>query len=92
VFYLDGRPKPALRAFRFPLVARHVGGAVVQVWGRAPAAGRVEIQQRIGSAWRTVTAFDVNTHFTFLTHFTHRGGVSVRARVGAETSLVWRVT
>jgi hypothetical protein len=91
VFFVDGRPKPALQAFRFPLVAWHAGGSRVTVWGRAPAGGRLEIQRRIGSTWSTVRTLDVTGHSTFLTNIAHRGGVSLRARVGGQTSLTWRV-
>ncbi len=57
--YADGRPKPALRAFRMPVwVVRK--GAKVTVWGRARARGdalpaTVAIQRRLKRGrWRTV--------------------------------------
>jgi len=49
------RPKPILRAYRFPFVAypRKKG---LRVWGRTPTGGRgkVRIQVKRGKKWRTV--------------------------------------
>jgi hypothetical protein len=90
VYFLDGRPKPALRAYRFPLVALREHGAV-QVWGRAPAAGKLQIQRHEAGGWRTIRQLTVNDHFTFLTHVTLKGAATLRARLGADTSLGWKV-
>ena len=43
-----GAPKPAQRAFRFPLVAERAARASLRVWGRAPVAGTVRIERRRG--------------------------------------------
>jgi hypothetical protein len=61
LWYLNGKPKPALRAFRFPFVALPAG-ARVQIWGRTPAlqAGPVEVEQSLGGAWRRVTILTPN--------------------------------
>jgi hypothetical protein len=91
VYFLNGRPKPAFRAFRFPLVAWHTGASSVQVWGRAPVAGRLAIERRAGSVWKPVRALNVSAHSTFLTEIKRTGGVTLRARVGHETSLPWRL-
>jgi hypothetical protein len=91
VFFIDGRPKPAWRAFRFPLVARRTASSTVQVWGRAPVAGRLEIEQRARSSWTTVRALDVTAHSTFLARVPIKGGVSLRGRIGDDASLTWRV-
>jgi hypothetical protein len=91
VYFLNGRPKPAFRAFRFPLVAWHTGASTVQVWGRAPVAGRLVIERRVGSVWKPVRALNVSAHSTFLTEIKRTGGVRLRARVGHETSLPWRL-
>lgn len=89
VFYLNGQPKPALRAFRFPLVAWRAGGSAVAVWGRAPIAGRLTIERRAGQTWRTVTTVEVRAHATFLARIARAGAISLRARVRDESSLVW---
>ena len=91
LFYVDGRPKPALAAFGFPLFVARGQGAGVEVWGRAPAAGRLAIQQRRGSSWITVRTFDVATGTTFEAQLDARGSVTVRARVGGRASPPWRL-
>jgi hypothetical protein len=91
VYYLDGRPKPALRAFRFPLVAWRAGKSAVDVWGRTPVSGRLVVEQRIGSAWKTVRALSAQARATFLTQFSDPAGVSLRAQIGGQTSLIWHL-
>jgi hypothetical protein len=64
LYYVDGKPKPALRAYRFPFVALRERGHVV-VWGRTPPreSNRVLIQWNSGGttrhlssgAWKNVT-------------------------------------
>jgi hypothetical protein len=90
VYYLDGRPKPALTAFQFPLVAWRAGRSGLDVWGRAPASGRVAVQQFANSAWKTLRTLRERAHATFLIKIQGSGPVSLRARVAGQTSLVWR--
>jgi hypothetical protein len=96
VYYLSGQPKPALAAFRFPLMAWSTGGgSVEQVWGRAPSAGLLEIQISSGNGWQTVQTLHVGTQATFLSGFTiparfvHARPLSVRARVASQVSPAW---
>ena len=89
VYYLDGRPKPALIAYRFPMAARRASGSAVEVWGRTPIGGRLAIEQLVGSAWRTVRTLYERAHATFLVELADRGAVSLRAQIGAQTSLAW---
>lgn len=91
MFFLDGRPKPSLRAFRFPLVAWRTHGSAVEVWGRAPVAGRVNVQRQVRSTWQTVRTVAVTQHSTFLTTVTQKGGAMLRAVIAGETSLVWHL-
>jgi hypothetical protein len=91
VYLADGRPKPAQRAFRFPLVAERTGRASVRVWGRAPVAGSVSIERHLASGWRRVRTVRVRAHGTFLVRIAARGRTSLRARTGDETSLTWLV-
>jgi hypothetical protein len=87
VFFRDGRPKPAQRAFRFPLVAWRGERGRIRVWGRAPVAGRVAIERRTPSGWRTLRSFSVNARSTFLSQFKYDGSLRLRATVGDEESL-----
>jgi hypothetical protein len=89
IYFADGRAKPAQRAFRFPLVAERAGRTTLRVWGRAPIAGSVRIERRAGSGWRLVRAVRAARHGTFLVRIAARGRMTLRARVGAETSLAW---
>jgi hypothetical protein len=93
LYRLDGRVKPAARAFRFPFVVEPVpgGGRALEAWGRSPIAGRVTIERRRGARWIAVRRVTAKRHGTFLVRVpaSVRPG-SLRARVGAERSLVWR--
>jgi len=92
VYYLDGRPKPTLRAFRFPFVAARAGRAGVELWGRAPAAGRLVLERRDGARWSAVHALVVGARETFLVRLRAPGAVVWRARVGRQTSIAWRLS
>jgi hypothetical protein len=91
VLYLDGSPKPSAQAFRFPFVVHRVARGRVQAWGRAPSAGRLTVERQVGAGWQTVRTLSVGTRSTFLTSFPLRGRATLRARIGADASLPWRV-
>jgi hypothetical protein len=91
VYFLNGQPKPALTAFRFPLVAWRASPAAVQVWGRTPASGRLIVERLVGSTWRAVRTLRERAQATFLTQVPARGTVSLRTRIGGQMSLVWRL-
>ncbi len=42
------RPKPALRAFRFPFVTDRASKRVLRAWGKAPRGGRLAIERKVG--------------------------------------------
>ena len=89
VFTNDGTAKPALKAFRFPFVAVRRGTGL-RAWGRATAAGTLMIERRTDGGWHTERTVKVSAHETFVTQLDVRGAVSLRARIGADTSLTWR--
>jgi hypothetical protein len=88
VYFLDGKPKPALAAFEFPVVGQLQNG-MLQVWGRAPASGRLQVQLRTGNKWKTVSSLNVHKDATFLTHVVDTHATGVRARVDGNTSIPW---
>jgi hypothetical protein len=90
VYFVNGRPKPALTAFRFPLVAWRSKGHKLRVWGRAPAAGRVEIQLGAGTAFRTVRRIRVHAGSTFVATLPDPRRPRLRAQIGSQSSLVWQ--
>jgi hypothetical protein len=61
------KPKPALRAFRFPFVALSQPGNKVQLWGRTPTSesGSVLIQRKSGGAWKLVKRLNANGYGIF---------------------------
>jgi len=88
LFFRDGRPKPALRAYQFPFVAERLGGNRVRVWGEAPGPGPVAVQIRKGKFkhLKTLKAGS-NRVFVGIVHF--GGKKRLRAQQGSQTSLVW---
>jgi hypothetical protein len=87
MYFVDGQPKPALAAFRFPFTAWRLTRSSVEVWARPPSTGTLAIQRRIGSSWRTVVAQYVHIHSTFLTHLVDTRKVTLRAVVHGHTSV-----
>lgn len=77
----SGEPKPAQQAFEFPVSCERLRGSRLRVWGKAPAAGRVELVR--GGA--TVARLSVGPSRVFLK--TVRGRAGVQARAGNQTSL-----
>jgi hypothetical protein len=76
------RPKPALRAFRFPLVAFPRRGGVY-VWGRTPASepGKVVVEQSFRGGWRRLGVLRTSRHGIFQRRFSSAPVGSVRARM-----------
>jgi hypothetical protein len=84
----DGRPKPAFVAFRFPFVVDDVRGGM-RAWGRAPVGGRLAIERRDKGGWQPVKRLKVRAGAVFTAKLDLRGKQRLRARVGADRSLVW---
>jgi hypothetical protein len=89
LYFLNGRPKPALTAFRFPLVGWRSGAGTARLWGRAPAGGRLAIEQRTASGWKTVRRLSVQARATFLVTVAAGAQTVLMARLGRQTSLAW---
>jgi hypothetical protein len=88
------RPKPALRAFRFPFVALPERGTTV-TWGRTPKSqpGRVLLHVEAGSRWLPLVVLRANRYGIFGRRLTVARGRSVRATYvpTGERSLPFRV-
>lgn len=91
VYFLDGEAKPALRAFEFPLVAVRGHGSSVEVWGRAPASGRLAIERRSGSSWTTLATLEVRRQAIFVTYVNEQASATLRAVMAGDQSLTWRL-
>jgi hypothetical protein len=89
LFFSDGAPKPATKAFRFPFVTERKSEKKVFAWGRAPASGRVVIQRKAGKQWGKVHSENVKAGRVFTAKLSLTGKAKLRATVGGEKSLVW---
>ncbi|HEY8762537.1 MAG TPA: hypothetical protein VIP52_16660 [Candidatus Dormibacteraeota bacterium] len=90
LFQLDGTPKLAYQAFRFPFVTDRLRGGMVRVWGMAPAPGRVRVQLRRGGGWHPVKRLRARGDRVFVGKLRLGHSARLRARADGETSLVWR--
>jgi hypothetical protein len=89
LYYLNGGAKPAAQAFRFPFVTRRLDRARVQAWGRAPLTGQLQIQVLRGRQWVPLGRLQVTQRQVFVSTLAVRGAATLRAVVGAQTSLSW---
>jgi hypothetical protein len=90
LYFLDGRPKPALTAFRFPFVTERINQRALRAWGKAPESGKLLIQRLQGKRWKTVENFSVGKGSVFVTGLRLKGKQRLRAVVGSSTSIVWK--
>jgi hypothetical protein len=89
MYYLDGQPKPAAQALRFPFVTQRIDRLTVDAWGRAPLGGRLTIQVRHGSSWKNVRRLRLKLHQVFIVALPIRGRAVMRAEIGGLQSLTW---
>lgn len=96
VLTVDGAAKPAARAMTFPFVGDRLSKGKLNVWGKAPAGGKLEIQRLArnskggkGKKWRTIKKVRVKEGAVFTKKLNYRGPVNIRGRVAGQTSLAW---
>jgi hypothetical protein len=84
------KPKPSMRAFRFPVVAFRSDRRVF-VWGRTPHGkrARVTVQQRAGSRWRRLRVLKTDRFGIFERRIRTRrkGGLRAVMRDGSDFSV-----
>ena len=90
IYFLDGRPKPSLTAFKFPFVTERTSRSTLQAWGKAPESGKLLIQRQQGSRWVTLRKLQVGKGSVFVTKLKLAGKQRLRATVGSSQSLVWK--
>lgn len=90
LFFHDGQPKPALRAFQFPFAGERLTKTRVRVWGLAPAAGRIQIGIAKGAHFQRIRTLKAGPNRVFVGMLRLRHRASLEARQGSETSLAWR--
>lgn len=89
LYYLNGQPKPAATAFRFPFVTSRLNSRAVLAWGRAPAAGSLTIERLSGTTWKPIANLTVGFHEVFEKTLELAGGATLRAHVAGQSSLPW---
>jgi hypothetical protein len=89
MYYLNGRAKPAQRAFRFPLVVDRRKPGEPIVWTLVPASGTLMIEGEIGGRWRVVLRTHVAAHEVVARHLPASPSERFRAVLGSQSSLVW---
>lgn len=92
IYFITGRPKPAMTAFRFPFVVFRERGGRGSAWGRAPSAGTIVIERHTKGGWVTVQELHVALHEVFTTSIPVGRGATLRAVIGGLASLSWSVT
>ncbi len=90
LYFRNGKPKPALRAFRFPFVAERKGKRAI-AWGKAPKSGKLVIQRRAAGGWRGVGSKRVRAGDVFKRRLGRGAKGTLRARIGSTKSLTWRL-
>jgi hypothetical protein len=91
LFYREGRPKPAYRAFRFPFVAIRGRHGQVLLWGKAPASGPLVVERRIRHGWVPLARPVAGPERVFFARMNVAGRFQARARQNGETSPPWQV-
>jgi hypothetical protein len=80
------KPKPALRAFRFPFVAFRAKDRSISYWGRTPTSTRkaVVVEQKRGARWVRVVTPRADRYGIFQGRVAKApGSGSLRARVAS---------
>jgi hypothetical protein len=88
--YRRGAPaKPAATAFRFPFITQRQSAGRLQAWGRAPAAGQLEIQVLRARRWETIRTLAASRGQVFQATLALAGRAILRARLGSDASVNW---
>jgi len=90
MYFRNGVPKEAQRAFRFPLVVDRRGAGEPIVWTRVPASGTLVIEGFIGGRWVAVLKTRVARYEVIARHLIASASERFRATVGSQSSLVWQ--
>lgn len=91
LFYVDGRRKAGFEAFRFPFLVVRSGRGKHRLWGLAPTGGTLRVQESVHGRWQTLFTLGVRAHGVFTRPVTLSGHPLLRATIGHEASLGWRV-
>jgi len=87
VYFHDGRPKRAQKAFRFPFASERRAKSKIRLWGKAPRAGRVLIEATTGQGWRVIARVRPGRSNIFTRVISVKRKIRLRARQGTRVSL-----
>ena len=90
MYFRNGEPKQAQRAFRFPLVVDRRGAGEPIVWTRVPVSGTLAIEGLVGGRWVAVLRARVARFQVVERHLPASASERFRAVVGNQSSLVWQ--
>ncbi|MGB2852096.1 MAG: hypothetical protein WBC01_10565 [Solirubrobacterales bacterium] len=92
IYFENGKPKPSLTGFSFPLVGDRRSKKKVLIWGRAPESGKVAIQvNKAGKGgFKTIKKKMVGAGDVFKTVTKLKGKGKLRAKIGTQKSLTWK--
>ncbi|HUT76738.1 MAG TPA: hypothetical protein VM285_03575, partial [Polyangia bacterium] len=90
-YFIDGSAKPSAQAIRFPFVADRKSKRKVVLWGRAPLSGKVIVEQKKGKGFAKVKKLKAKAGQVFQTKTKLKGSKKLRARIGGESSLIWKL-
>jgi hypothetical protein len=91
LYFGNGTAKPAATAFRFPFVALPVPHRknVLALWGKAPTAGVVTIEELTRGSWRPILALQSTPGGIFYARRGLSPRLQLRAQIGQATSPAW---
>jgi hypothetical protein len=81
-------PKPSLTAYEFPFTAYRTNG-FAHLWGMAPTAGPVAVQEQEGTKWVTVATLAAAPTRIFSGSLLAGPRTNLRAVSGTRVSLTW---
>lgn len=87
LYYINGKAKPGLEAYRFPFVVQSIGHGQFQLWGITPRSGTVSVQRKVGGRWVTLYRFHRRAHAIFDRTIGAPPRAAMRALVGPEASM-----
>lgn len=90
MLFQSGQQKPSAQAFSFPFIAVPARGGGLIVWGRAPVAGTVEVQDGNGHGWHPLLALTTSPGGIFYGKVHLRAHLILRAAQGTLASPGWR--
>ena len=93
IYFDNDKPKPSASAVQFPFVAERRGRKPTTLWGIAPRSGKLSVEQKLGKRWKKVAGTRARAARVFKLKSGRVKGKKpkLRARIGPEKSMVWKL-